>query len=60
MTLFRRKIMVPTFVRVDVTHYVGMKETFTGNSGFQISADSIMGMVSIFKLIFIKPAIIMG
>lgn len=30
--------MVPAFVWVNVTH-IGMKETFTGNSGFQISAE---------------------
>jgi hypothetical protein len=40
--------------------YVGMKETFKGNSRFQISAEGIVGMVTIFKLIFMKPAIIMG
>jgi hypothetical protein len=41
---------------VDVTYYVGMKEMFAGSSGFQISVKGILGMVTIFKLIFVKPA----
>lgn len=42
---------------MDVTYYVVMKEMFAGNSGFQIFVKGIMGMVIVFKLIFVKPAI---